>query len=148
MFGELVLDRLEVADALAERAPLERVRARHVVRGLRDADRLRADADPSAVEGRHRDAEAAVLLAEQPVPGTSASTARSDVDDEFSPSFSSSRVTSTCAASSTNADTPREPALRLVGAREEQERAGERAVGDPLLRAGDRASRPPSARPS
>ena len=41
--------------------------------------------------------------------GTSASIARSDVDDEFSPSFSSSRVTSTCAASSTNADTPRDP---------------------------------------
>ena len=58
------------------------------------------------------------------------------VDDEFSPSFSSSRVTSTCAASSTNARRRASPP-RLVGAREEQERAGERAVGDPLLRAGD-----------
>ena len=42
--------------------------------------------------------------------GTSASIARSAVDDELRPSFSSSRVTSTCSASSTNAETPREPA--------------------------------------
>ena len=42
--------------------------------------------------------------------GTSASIARSAVDDELRPSFSSSRVTSTCAASSTNAETPRAPA--------------------------------------
>ena len=52
---------------LAERLPLLRVRARDVVRGLRDAERLRRDPDPAAVERRHRDAEALVLLVQQAV---------------------------------------------------------------------------------
>ena len=44
-----------------------RVLAGDVVGGLRDAERLRGDADPAAVERRHRDAEAAVLLVQEPV---------------------------------------------------------------------------------
>src|SRR5439155_15371143 len=52
--GELPLDRLELADPTAEGVPLLRVLARDVVAGLRDADRLRGDADPAAVERRHR----------------------------------------------------------------------------------------------
>ena len=53
--------------ALAERVALLRVLARDVVRGLRDADRLRGDPDPPAVERRHRDAEALALLVQEAV---------------------------------------------------------------------------------
>ena len=65
--GELPLDRLEVADPAPELLALLRVRARDVERGLRDAERLRGDPDAPAVERRHRDAEAATLLVQQPI---------------------------------------------------------------------------------
>ena len=52
---------------LPERLPLLRVFARDVVRGLRDAERLRGDADAAAVERRHRDGEALVLLVQEAV---------------------------------------------------------------------------------
>ena len=42
-------------------------------------------------------------------PTTAPSTTRSTVEDELSPSFSSSRVTRTWSSSSTKADTPRAP---------------------------------------
>src|SRR5439155_17093865 len=45
---ELPLDRVELADPLSELTPLERVRARDVVRDLCDPDRLRSDPDPAA----------------------------------------------------------------------------------------------------
>ena len=81
---------------LAERAPLERIPTRDVVRRLRDPERLRGDADPAAVERRHRDAEAPVLLVQEPVTAdVCASITMSFVTDELSPSFSSSRVTRT-----------------------------------------------------
>src|SRR5439155_22064524 len=48
--SELLLDRLVFSDRLAERAPFLGVLARDVVRGLRDPERLRRDADPAAVE--------------------------------------------------------------------------------------------------
>src|SRR5262249_37256482 len=48
--GELLLDRLELRDRLPEGVPLLRVRARDVVRRLRDAERLRGDPDAAAVE--------------------------------------------------------------------------------------------------
>jgi hypothetical protein len=120
--------------------PLLRVRERDVVRGLRDPDRLRRDPDPAAVERRHRDAEAVVAARRAADRPDDASIARSAVDDELSPSFSSSRVTVTWSASSMNAETPRAPASPDRCART-RERAGVRAVRDPLLRAGD-ASRP------
>ncbi len=62
-----MLDRLEFGDRLPERVPLLRVVARDVVRGLRDPDRLRRDPDAPAVERRHGDPEALVLLVQQPV---------------------------------------------------------------------------------
>ena len=65
--GELPLDRLEVRDALTERVALLRVLARDVVGRLRDAERLRGDTDPAAVERRHRDGEALVLLVQEAV---------------------------------------------------------------------------------
>src|SRR6185437_10504361 len=66
--GQLVLDRLEVRDAMAEGTPLSRIGPRHVIAGLRDAECLRCDTDAAAVERAHRDAEAAVLLVEQAIP--------------------------------------------------------------------------------
>src|SRR5262249_52333182 len=64
---ELELDRLVLGDALAEGLTLPRVLARDVVRRLRDADRLRRDADAAAVERLHRYPEALVLFVEQTV---------------------------------------------------------------------------------
>src|SRR4051794_37149137 len=63
--GELVRDRLETRDRAAEGVALRGVRAREVERGLGDADRLRGDADPAAVERRERDPHAAPLRAER-----------------------------------------------------------------------------------
>ena len=61
----------------------------------------------------------------------------SAVEDEFSPSFSSSRVTSTSSASRRNRRSPTRLRRSRVGAREDEERAGVAAVRDPLLRAVD-----------
>jgi hypothetical protein len=65
--GELPLDRLVFRDPLPKGPALLRVRQRDVVRGLRDSERLRRDADPAAVQRRHRDAKASVLLVQEPV---------------------------------------------------------------------------------
>src|SRR6478672_11132106 len=56
--GEPVADRLEAADRAPERRALLGVARRHVERRLGDADRLRGDPDPAAVERRERDAHA------------------------------------------------------------------------------------------
>ena len=121
-----MLDRLELADAVAELAPLERVLARGVVGRLGDAERLRGDADAAAVERRHRDAEAAALLVQEPVAARRAtpSTTMSFVTEELRPSFSSVRVTRIWSPSSTNAETPRAVVRLRVGAREQEHRAG------------------------
>ncbi len=68
--GELELDRLVLGDRLAERPALLRVGERVLERGARDAERLGRDADPAAVERRHRDLEAAADLAEQVIVGS------------------------------------------------------------------------------
>ncbi len=65
--GELPLNRLEVADRLAERVARARVRERLVERGLSDAERLRGNGDPPALERPHRQAEAAPNLTEHRV---------------------------------------------------------------------------------
>src|SRR4051812_13124686 len=62
--GELLLDRLEAADRPAERVAVLRVGGRDVERGLRDADRLRGDADPPGVERAQRDPHPGARLAE------------------------------------------------------------------------------------
>jgi hypothetical protein len=59
--GEHPLDRLEIADGLAELLALLGVVDGLLERGRRDADRLRRDADAPAVERHHRDLEALVL---------------------------------------------------------------------------------------
>src|SRR5713226_4172067 len=62
---KLPLDCLEFGDSLAERLPLLRI-LRGLVQGpLRDAEGLRRDADPTAVEGGHRDVEALVQIPQQ-----------------------------------------------------------------------------------
>src|SRR6185437_2898250 len=66
--GQLVLDRLEVRDAMAEGTPLSRIGARHVVAGLRDAECRCCDTEAATVERAHRDTETAVLLVEQTIP--------------------------------------------------------------------------------
>ena len=50
---EVELDRLELADRLAELPPLLRVRERRLERAARDADREGGDRDPAAVEDLH-----------------------------------------------------------------------------------------------
>ena len=68
-------------------------------------------------------------------PTRAPSIARSEVVDELRPSFSSSRVTRTCSASSDEARDAARARGRRIGTREEDERPGARAVRDPLLRA-------------
>ena len=63
--GELGLDRLELGDRLAERAPLLGVGERLVERALREADAHRRDADPPDVEHLQELLEAAAARAEQ-----------------------------------------------------------------------------------
>src|ERR1035441_9074482 len=62
--GELELDRLEGVDRLAELLALARVGDRVVGRPLSDAQCLGGDAEPGAIQGRHRDLEAVVDLAD------------------------------------------------------------------------------------
>ena len=62
--GDLELDRLEVGDGLAERDALVGVADREIQRALRDAERLRRDADAAAVERGHGDGEALALFVE------------------------------------------------------------------------------------
>src|SRR3990172_6653173 len=58
------LDALERGDRLVEGAPLPRVGACRVERGLGDADRLRADGRPRLLERPQRDGEAPAFLAQ------------------------------------------------------------------------------------
>ena len=98
--GELELDRLEVGDPLAELPALERIATGLVVRRLRDPDRLCGDPDASAVERVHRDRESPIHIVQKPVGAHPApAMGMSAVEDEWRPSFSSSRVTSTWSAS-------------------------------------------------
>ena len=62
---DLERDRLLEADRLAELDALLGVIDRRFVCALRDAERLRRDADAAAVQRRHRDLEALTFLAEQ-----------------------------------------------------------------------------------
>ena len=62
--GELVRDGLELGQRPAERLAARGVRDGGVERGLRHADRERADARTEEIERLHRDAEALVDLAE------------------------------------------------------------------------------------
>src|SRR5262249_20058582 len=52
--GERERDRLVLDDRPAELGALLRIRERVLVGGARDADRLRANAGPGGLEGRHR----------------------------------------------------------------------------------------------
>src|SRR4051794_11373076 len=63
--GEHPGDQLVLDDRLAHRLAALRVLERVVGRALSEAEALRADAGPRAVEDPHRDAEALALLAEQ-----------------------------------------------------------------------------------
>ena len=65
MSASLRLDRLELADRLAERLPLLRVLQRLVQRSLGESDAHRRDADASAVEDLQELAEAPAARAEQ-----------------------------------------------------------------------------------
>src|SRR5207244_7605569 len=60
-------DRLELDERLSELPPLTRVSERALDRGTRDPDRLRRDADASAIETGERDAEPAADLDEHRV---------------------------------------------------------------------------------
>ncbi|EAU62243.1 conserved hypothetical protein [Stigmatella aurantiaca DW4/3-1] len=59
------LDGLVLPDGLAERLALARVAHRLLERGPGDAQRLRGDADPAAVQRAHGDLEALALLAQE-----------------------------------------------------------------------------------
>ena len=121
---------------LAERLALERVREGRVVGGLGDPHRLRGDPDPPAVEGRHRDPEAAVLLAEQAV-ATDAGVVEADVGRRGrveAELLLLARDLDVAAVDEEGADAAR-PLRGRVGAGEDEERAGVAAVRDPLLRA-------------
>ena len=120
-------------------SPLERVRARDVEGGLRDPERLRGDPDAAAVERRHRDAEAAALLVEQPVAADARALdreidGRRRVEAEL---LLLARDPHVLGVEDEARDAAR-AGRRRVGAREEEERPGARPVGDPLLRPGDR----------
>ena len=63
--GEPELQRLVLEDRLAEGDPLLGVGERRLERRPRHADRLRADADPPALEAGERDLQPLAFLAEQ-----------------------------------------------------------------------------------
>ena len=110
--GELELDRLEVGDPAAELASLERVgrapRRRPPARSRPPARRCRC-ARRRASPSRRR---SPVLVVEEPITADERSSKRmSAVDEELSPSFSSSRVTSTSVPSTRKALTPRAPSV-------------------------------------
>src|SRR5215210_2602995 len=65
--GERGRDQLVLRDRLAHRLARAGVLERVIGRALREAEALRADPGPRAVENAHRDAEALALLAEQVV---------------------------------------------------------------------------------
>ena len=129
---------LELGDLPSELLPLEGVRARRVERRLGDPDRLRGDADPAAVERRHRHREALPFLVQKPV-GVDVGAVepqvgrRGRVDPELlllPRDLDVLRVE----------DERRDTACALgrgVGASEEQEGRGVAAVRAPLLRAGE-----------
>ena len=119
---------------LTELLALLRVAARDVERRLGDADRLRRDPDPAAVEGGHRDTESAALLVQEavtPHPGALDHDVRGRrrVEAELLLLARDAHVVGV-------EDEARHAARarrRRVGAREEHERAGARSVRDPLL---------------
>ena len=124
--------------ALAEGLPLLRVLAGDVVGGLGDPDRLRGDPDPAAVEGLHRDAEALVLLVQQPVPVDERAfddevVRRRRVEPEL---LLVARDADVVGVEDEGADAARARRSESVRAKRE-ERARVAAVRDPLLRAGD-----------
>ena len=118
--------------------PLVRVRARDVVRGLRDADRLRRDADPAAVERGHRDGEALALVVQQAVAVDVRvldrdRVRRRRVEAELLLAAGDADVVG---VEDEGRDAARARRVR-VGAREEEERPGVLGRRDELLRAGD-----------
>ncbi len=134
-----MLDGLEVGDAAAERPALLRILARHVVRRLRYPQRLGADADAAAVQGRHRDAEPSAFLVEQAI-GPDPHALHDDVvgDRRVQPELLLVAGDAyVLGVEHEGGDASSARRLR-VGAREEEERACIAAVGDPLLGAGDR----------
>ena len=127
------------AIALAERPPLLRVRARDVVGGLGDPERLGGDPDPAAVERRHRDREALALLVQKPVAGRPGALdheidGRRRVEAEL---LLLARHPHVLGVEEERRDAARSLDLGLA-AGEDEERAGVAAVRDPLLRARDR----------
>ena len=134
-----MLNCLEVADAMPERAPLRGVLSRNLVAGLRDPECLRRNADTPTVEGPHGDAETAVLLVEQPV-----STDPRALDDDV---VRRGRVeaelllvpghTHVFRVEDERAHTPG-PCDLGIGACKQDERPRVPAVRNPLLRPGDR----------
>src|SRR5262249_36809884 len=131
---ELPLDRLEVADAVPELLALDGVRAGDVVCRLSDPERLCGDADPSAVECRHRDPEAAPLLVQESVAPHVRSVDREirrdrGVEAEL---LLLARHANVLLVEDEARDAAR-TGRRGVGAGEEDESAGDRAVRDPLL---------------
>ncbi len=136
---ELVLDRLEVGDAMPERAPLGRILARDLVSGLGDPERLRRDADAPAVERSHRHPETTVLVVKQPV-----STDPRALDDDVARhgGVEPELFLVTGHAHVFRVEDERAHAARPgdlgIGAREQDERPRVASVRDPLLRAGDR----------
>ena len=131
---ELPLDRLEVGDALAELPAFERVGAGRVVGGLGDADRLRGDADPAAVERLHRDGEALAVLAEQTV-GIDPHAVQHDVGGRARVEPELLFLLADLDALGVAVDDEARDAR--VGAREQDERAGVACVRRPLLATGD-----------
>ena len=134
--GELLLDRLEVRDAMAERTPLQRVFPRDVVGGLGDPERLRRNADAAAVQRGHRHPEAAVLFVEQTI---AAHTCAFDDDVVRHRGVQSQlllvpRHAHVLGVEDERAHSARSLGVR-VGAREQEKRSGMTAVRDPLLRA-------------
>ncbi len=136
--GQLPLDRLEVGDPLAELLALQRVGARRVVGGLRDAERLRRDPDPPAVERRHRDREALPLVVQHAVAVDERVLDRDRVRHR--------RVEAELLLAAGHADVlriedERRDAARArrvrVGAREQEKRPRVLGGGDELLRARD-----------
>src|SRR5262249_13300461 len=136
--GAFPLIRVEAGDWLAELRPLERVDPGRVVGGLSDAESLRRDPDPTAVEGRHRDPEALALLVQKPVSSDCRTLDDNVVRDRGVESelLLVPRHPDVIAVEDEGADPGGTDNLG-IGAREEQNGAGVALVRDPLLGAGD-----------
>ena len=129
--GQLLLDRAQPGDRAAERVALLRVARGEVERGLRDADGLRGDPDPAAVERAQRDAHAAAGLAQ--------ALARGVLEREVGGrgGVQAHLLLLACDAEAVGAGADEEGGGLVAFARKDDERRGEGAVRDPLLGARD-----------